>query len=275
MGEIRVADAEREKAVSGGQRHEAARDRHPRGGARAGGARSPSWTKEQTGRRAGGRLPARGAGQGRRARDADPRGRGRTPWPSTAKTSPRPTIAAARRPTLLVQEGRGLRAGRNPQARSRSGRARGPEPRDGQGGPGRGRTDRGRAAGRARSPRQGREGHDRGRRRGRGRASAASRPRAKPPPSSPSSKPRPAASTKSWPRRAKACKQIVEACGGAQRGLPADDARTPRQPGRERRPRRSRTSSSTRSSSGRTAAQGRPHQHGQLPAQTWPAPCRR
>ncbi len=37
-------------------------------------------------------------------------------------------------------------------------------------------------------------------------------------------------------------------------GLPAADARAPRQPGRDRRPRRSRTSSSTRSSSGRTAA---------------------
>ena len=35
----------------------------------------------------------------------------------------------------------------------------------------------------------------------------------------PSSKPKPAASTKSWPRRARACKQIVEACGGAQQAF--------------------------------------------------------
>ena len=46
--------------------------------------------------------------------------------------------------------------------------------------------------------------------------SAASRPRARRPRSSPSSTPRPAASTRSSPRRARACERIIEACGGAQ-----------------------------------------------------------
>ena len=56
-------------------------------------------------------------------------------------------------------------------------------------------------------------------------------------------------------KKGEGLKQIVEACGGAQAGVPADDARAPRQRWPKPAPRRSATSSSTRSSSGKTAAQ--------------------
>ena len=90
-----------------------------------------------------------------------------------------------------------------------------PEPGHGQGRPGRGRAGRSRAAGQARSPRQGPEGpHDRRCRSGRREAPHRGQGRSRRDLSS-SSKPRPAASTKSWPRRATASSRSSQACGGS------------------------------------------------------------
>ena len=109
MGEIRVADAEREKAIQVANATQAPRDRHPRGQARTGRPRGRAG-QGAADRRKDGRLRARVAGQDRRARHAHPAGRRRRPGdrgrkPGQGRTSsprrppcrssrPRPTSSA-------------------------------------------------------------------------------------------------------------------------------------------------------------------------------------
>ena len=121
QGEIRVADAEREKVDSGRQRHEAARDRHPRGRARAGGADRRA-REGANGRRADGRLPARHRRSSRPSSRCVSRSPRRTPRRSTAKTSPRPRSPQSQA-TLLVQKAEAYERGEVAQARGRGGGA--------------------------------------------------------------------------------------------------------------------------------------------------------
>ena len=143
---------------------------------------------------------------------------------ANAKAVAGENTAAGRSRRLAGRRCRSRRPRRTSSAKTRKREAeaavhRSPEPGDGQGRAGRGRARRGRAAGPSskRRPRPRRPGSS-SKPRPRPR-NAASKPRARRPRSSPSSKPRPAASTRSWPRRAKACKQIIEACGGAQQAF--------------------------------------------------------
>ncbi len=105
------------------------------------------------------------------------------------------------------------------------------------------------------------------------RPSAASRPRAKPPPFSPVWKPRLAASTRFWPRRAKVCSGSSRPAAARSRRSRCSCSSISTIWSR-RRQRRFPTSSSTRLSFGRVAART-----AQAPRPagftTWPAPCRR
>ena len=96
MGEIRVADAEREKAVPGGQRPQAPRDRHARGHARAGRAHCRA-RQGAAGGRAVGRVSEAGPGEGRRAGDAHQDWPTPRPGRSRERTWPRPTWPPRRR----------------------------------------------------------------------------------------------------------------------------------------------------------------------------------
>ena len=235
QGQIGVAEAERERVDPGGQRHQAARDRHPRGDPRAGRPRGPA--REGTeGRRADGAARAGGADQGGAAAAGDPdrrarprpegrradrrrssaRRRSRRPtarsgsgWPtptprrSAARRRPRPTIAAAQA-ELAVKKAEAYQLG---ETKKREAEAAVLEAQNrAMAKAALAEAEKIEAEKRAdpRSPGQGREGEDDRRRRGRGREAPASRPRPRRRRSSPSSRPRPAASTRSWPRRARA-----------------------------------------------------------------------
>jgi flotillin len=246
-GQIGVAEAEREKAISGRQRHQAPRDRHPRA-EREQAVRFAELDKDRDRARSASRtgsLRSRGPHQGTpSARCAYRRGRRakRAQAIGGEATGDRRPRSPTRRPAA-GQAGRGLPDRRNQEARGR-GRGAGSQNRA-MAKAGAGEAERSRpSAGRARSPRQGPEGQDHRRGRGRGRKAASSRPR-----------PRPAIFAKLeaeargqyeiLAKKGEGLQKIIDACGGAQQAFQLlmlehlDNLA-------ETRPRPSPTSSSTR-----------------------------
>ena len=220
LGEIGVAEAEREKAIQVANATKLREIGTARARMREQAGRAwPSCDKEQQGRRADRRpSSATTSGEGRRAADAHSRWPTPTPRPSPARPRPRPRSPHSQA-TLQVKQAEAYQLGETRKreaeaavqeaqnramAKAALAEAERVEAENGA------RPWRPRP--RPRRPRSSSRPRPRPR-------SAASRPKARPPPSSPSSKPRPAASTKSWPRRAKACEQIIEACGGAQQAF--------------------------------------------------------
>ena len=125
MGEIRVAEAERDKADPGGQRRQAARDRHARGEARAGRAQVAELEKEQK----VGEQTAGVRARGRRSRTPSSEmriqlGRRQRQGRSTARTMAQATIAALAGRACRSRRPKPTRSGETPQARGRGGRAR-------------------------------------------------------------------------------------------------------------------------------------------------------
>ena len=97
MGEIRVADAEREKAVQVANAHKV-REIGTREAMREQAVRVAELDKEQqVGEQTAG-FEREAPGQGRRARHAHQAGRGQRPGRSKAKTWPRPTSSPRRPP---------------------------------------------------------------------------------------------------------------------------------------------------------------------------------
>ena len=190
------------------------------------------------------------------------------------KPGRRPQIAALAG-RVAGQKGRSLPARRIAQARSRGGRARNPEPRHGQSRAGRGRTRRGRTPGRSskRRPKPKRPG-------------SSSKPKPKPRSAASKPKARPTAiyrqARSRGPRQLRNPGQEGRRLAADHRrlrrrqaGLPIADARALSTTWPRPAPRRSRTSSSTRSIVWENGSQNGHSQHRQLPAEAWPARCRR
>ena len=307
QGEIGVAEAEREKVIQVANATKLREIGTREADARAGGARRrsstrsrrsasrrpPSSARRRSRKRSGSRRSASPSStRNRRSASRRPRSsakrRSRTPsgrcasrWPTpTPRRSPArpgPGDDRGRAGELAGQAGRGVPARRD----AASARPRRPcrKPRTARMAKAAlAEAERVEAEQRAdaRSAGQGREGQDRSSRPRPRPRSAASRPKAEAAAIYAKLEAEARGQYEILAKKGEGLKQIIEACGGAQAGVPAADARAPRQAGRDVGARRSRTSSSTRSSSGRTAAAtATAVEHAELPARAWPGRCRR